>query len=473
MSDTPRLSLPLVAAGQAQKHITVNEGLMRLDAIAQLTVESAAITTPPDPATIEGKCHIIPAGASGAWANRTGEIAVARDGAYVFIQPLQGWRAYVADAKVMRVRRDGIWALLVEERLPKFGVNTDPSDTNRLAVASPATLLTAEASDHRLVVNKASGAATASLVLQSGFSGRVELGLVGDDDFRIKVSDNGSTWREAIAISRATGEVVMPSTVPQNAENLIANPEMTVNQRQFAGGALAANQFGYDRWKSGASGANVTAGSGAIALASGAITQMIDPDAYGYPGLAGATLAFSVEDLTGGALNILIAGQGLALTAGAGRRGASVQVPPGVTGPFALQLSPASGAVSFRRPKLEIGASATTWRPRHLQRELALCQRHYFEMSAEFIGGSLVYDGYGDSGSALVPVVIPFPAPMRATPVATWTGTFNTTNILPADDPLVILTHAHCAVLRPRGQSAGRRLVTCSSGARLRFSADL
>ena len=38
MSVTPRLSLPLLAAGQAQKHVTHNDALTRLDALIQLAV---------------------------------------------------------------------------------------------------------------------------------------------------------------------------------------------------------------------------------------------------------------------------------------------------------------------------------------------------------------------------------------------------------------------------------------------------
>ena len=46
---------------------------------------------------------------------------------------------------------------------------------------------------------------TLSLLFQSGFSGRAELGLTGDDDLRVKVSADGGTWREALRIDRSTG----------------------------------------------------------------------------------------------------------------------------------------------------------------------------------------------------------------------------------------------------------------------------
>jgi hypothetical protein len=41
MSNTSNLVLPYLAVGQAQKHVTVDESLRRLDALVQLSVVSA------------------------------------------------------------------------------------------------------------------------------------------------------------------------------------------------------------------------------------------------------------------------------------------------------------------------------------------------------------------------------------------------------------------------------------------------
>jgi hypothetical protein len=49
-----------------------------------------------------------------------------------------------------------------------------------------------------------------SLLLQSGYGGRAEIGLIGDDDLGLKVSGDGSTWRQALRIDRATGLVAEP-----------------------------------------------------------------------------------------------------------------------------------------------------------------------------------------------------------------------------------------------------------------------
>jgi hypothetical protein len=72
-------------------------------------------------------------------------------------------------------------------------------------------LLTAQNNDHRLTINKAHAGATASLLFQSGWSGRAEMGLAGADGFSIKVSADGSSWHDALAIDPASGHVRMPA----------------------------------------------------------------------------------------------------------------------------------------------------------------------------------------------------------------------------------------------------------------------
>lgn len=80
MADTPNLVLPYLAANQSQKHVTVNEALRRLDALVQITVQSAALATPPG-SPAEGQRWIIPAAPTGAWAGHAGQIAAWQDGA--------------------------------------------------------------------------------------------------------------------------------------------------------------------------------------------------------------------------------------------------------------------------------------------------------------------------------------------------------------------------------------------------------
>jgi len=98
----------------------------------------------------------------------------------------------------------------------KLGVNTTADATNRLAVKSDAVLfshddVTPGDGSVRFTVNKKQADKTASLLFQSNWSGRAEVGLTGDDDFHFKVSPDGVIWHEAIRIDHDTGAVHMPA----------------------------------------------------------------------------------------------------------------------------------------------------------------------------------------------------------------------------------------------------------------------
>jgi hypothetical protein len=93
MAKTTQFELPLVAPAQAQKHVTVNEALARLDAVAQLRVASSSVETPPSTIT-DGKSFLVPVGATGDWSGRAGQIAVGANGGWVFLTPKAGWLAW-------------------------------------------------------------------------------------------------------------------------------------------------------------------------------------------------------------------------------------------------------------------------------------------------------------------------------------------------------------------------------------------
>ncbi|EFG2885631.1 DUF2793 domain-containing protein [Escherichia coli] len=213
---TPNLSLPYIAASQAQKHVTHNEALDLLDVLVQLTAESASQTAPPTGAAV-GTRYIVPAGATGDWAGQAGKIAQQDAGGWRFAPPTNGLRAWVRDSASLLIFDSGVWsdlrALLGALSLSQLGVNATADATNRLAVASASSLFTHLGGNHRLAINKQAAANTASLVFQSGFSGRAEFGLPGSDDFSVKVSSNGSAWNDAIQCAAATGLTRLPNGI--------------------------------------------------------------------------------------------------------------------------------------------------------------------------------------------------------------------------------------------------------------------
>ena len=216
MSQTsPILSLPYLQASQAQKHVTHNEALRVLDAITQLSVLAADLTTPPGSPS-EGDCYIPALSPTGDWAGHAGEIAVYADGAWQFFLARPGWRADVTPTGEVLRYNGTIWepALTNLQNLPELGVNTTADTTNRLAVAADATLLNHDGDDHQLKINKAAAADTASLLFQTGFSGRTEMGTTGSDDFAIKVSADGSSWTQTLSIDGTTGHLGVGAGTP-------------------------------------------------------------------------------------------------------------------------------------------------------------------------------------------------------------------------------------------------------------------
>jgi hypothetical protein len=212
---TPNLLLPYLAAAQAQKHVTHNEALRALDALVHLTVLDRDLATPPTSPT-DGARYIIATAPTGAWAGAGGKIAAWQDGAWAIYDPREGWLAWVADEDVLVAWTGTAWALATSgsgsvNPTPLVGVNATADTTNRLSVASPAALFNHAGAGHQLKINKAAVANTASVLFQTNFSGRAEMGLAGDDNYRFKVSTDGTTWRDALTIDAATGRVAFPS----------------------------------------------------------------------------------------------------------------------------------------------------------------------------------------------------------------------------------------------------------------------
>jgi hypothetical protein len=108
MTETQRLGLPLVQPAQAQKHVTVNEALMRLDGMVNLVLVSRSVATPPV-AVQDGAAYGVPAGATNAWAGAAGKVAIGANGGWTFVTPVAGWRAFVADRGVPAVHDGEAW----------------------------------------------------------------------------------------------------------------------------------------------------------------------------------------------------------------------------------------------------------------------------------------------------------------------------------------------------------------------------
>jgi len=226
--DTTILSLPLILPAQAQKHVTHNEALVQLDLIVQLAVINRTLTAPPALPSV-GDRHIVGPAPTGAWAGQAGRIALFSQTGWQFTQPLPGWQAHVL-VEGQTAAFDGlVWKAVSDAPLTvsQLGVSATADATNRLTVAAPATLLNHAGGGHQLKLNKAAAGDTASLLFQTGFSGRAEMGTAGTDDFSVKVSADGSGFATALTAAAATGEVTLPQ--PLHLGGQAADPTSPAN----------------------------------------------------------------------------------------------------------------------------------------------------------------------------------------------------------------------------------------------------
>lgn len=217
MATSPHLALPFIAPAQALKHITHNEAIAALDGLVQLAVLDRDLATPPTEPEA-GDRYLIAADPTGAWAGHQGEIAQRRDDGWQFHVPAIGWLAFVLDEQRLLVLTGSGWQSVMGTAA-SFGVNAEADLTNRLAVKSDALLfshddVTPGTGDVRVTLNRLDSTATASLLFQSAWSGRAELGLCGDDKLHLKLSPDGTAWAEGLVADPATGHIGIGTATP-------------------------------------------------------------------------------------------------------------------------------------------------------------------------------------------------------------------------------------------------------------------
>jgi hypothetical protein len=324
MSDdhSARLALPYLAAGQMQKHVTLNEALTRLDAIVQTVVASRTTTAQPG-APDDGSLWILPSGATGAdWSGRPGGTLMrAEGGGWTVVEAGEGLIALVADADEVVVRHGGNWVELgarlgVAQALDRLGVGTTADAANPFAARLNTALWTAlEASaggtgDLRLTLNKEAAGDVLSLLFQSGWGGRAELGLVANDDLRLKVSADGSSWHDAFVVDRATGRMSHALGAGQRAVTVFTSS-----------GSLAV-----PAWARSIEAVAVGGGGGGGAGAFGASGSRFGGGGGGAGGVSRGEWA---TELLGGTLDVVVGAGGAGGSAAGGSNGANSTIAMG------------------------------------------------------------------------------------------------------------------------------------------------
>ncbi len=245
MTDTVHLGLPFIEGSQAQKHVTHNEALRILDSVVHIGVLDDALTAPP-PSPSEGDRYIVPGSATGAWAGRAAALAVCEDGVWRFFAPSPGWCAWSAASGALLVYDGAAWLPVADGgggggpftgSVDQLGINAAATAPNLLTLASNAALFKAitvadgGTGDMRLQISKEGSANVASVIFSDALSGRAEFGLVSSDQFKLKVSDDGVTFIEAMTFDQASGNATFARGL--SLTGIIAPAQITANQNDY------------------------------------------------------------------------------------------------------------------------------------------------------------------------------------------------------------------------------------------------
>ncbi len=189
-----------------------------LDTLVQLAVLDRDLTAPPG-SPAEGESWIVKAGATGAWAGHDDAIASWQDGGWQFSAPKIGWVAFVSDEGTLVVWNGSAWGdffatVTSIQNLALLGIGTTADVSNPLSAKLNNALFAAKTvaeggdGDLRYKLNKEAPANTVSFLFQDGYSGRAEIGTIGDDNFSMKVSADGAAWHLGLSIDRAAARSI-------------------------------------------------------------------------------------------------------------------------------------------------------------------------------------------------------------------------------------------------------------------------
>ena len=133
MTDTtPRLNLPTIRPGQAQKELSHNEALALIDLLTQASVLASGDNNPPaDPKP--GESWIIGGTPTGDWVGKGRQLAGWSNGGWRFAQPFEGMTVWVIKEALHARFSGGNWALgdvvatrLVVNGAPVVGAQSTP-----------------------------------------------------------------------------------------------------------------------------------------------------------------------------------------------------------------------------------------------------------------------------------------------------------------------------------------------------------
>ena len=186
MSDTARFAMPFLDAAQAQKHVTVNEALARIDALAAGQVRAVGEITPPA-APAEGDVYVIGTAATDAWAGQDGDLAIFANGGWLFVAPWVGARIWDVKSGAALVFDGSGWIGTADASSPAGAATVSEILEIDHVIGSGPTSSVVEAIPDKAVV--------------LGVTGRVTQAITGATGWKLGTGDGADRYGSGIGVA--------------------------------------------------------------------------------------------------------------------------------------------------------------------------------------------------------------------------------------------------------------------------------
>jgi len=289
---TNRVKLPYILQSQSQKEVTHNSGLDLIDALLQAACVTINLNTPPgSPAA--GDCYVVGTSPTGAWAGQAKTVAFYTTG-WNFITPWEGLTVWANDTNQLFTYDGSAWGATYNlsqfNNLTMLGINATADSTNKLSINTEAILFNHNGGDLQVKLNKNAAGNKAGFLFQSNWSARAEFGLLGDDNFTLKVSPDGSTFYDSLKMLAGSGRAALKA-------NGVGLSGAGTNQATATGITKQTNEFT------------------TVAASTGARLPSPEQGEFIFVANAGAN-ALAVYPNTGHSINALAANAAFSLVAG-------------------------------------------------------------------------------------------------------------------------------------------------------------
>ncbi|MDB2414176.1 DUF2793 domain-containing protein [Rickettsiales bacterium] len=221
MSQTGRLGLPYIITSQAQKEVTHNEGLNRLDAFVTPIIIDI-ITAPPGSPT-EGDLYIVGAGGTDDFTGQENKIAQYLTGGWIFYTPFK-WMDAVVESLDTRVTYDGTtwvpFGLIMKDTGEYLRVGHQQEDVTVDSGASKDTTITIPNRSILLTVNV-----------------RVLTAVTGASSFDVGISGETSKFGGSIGVGQDSTNIGIIGPTAFYSDTAV---RLTANGSDFTGGVIRA-----------------------------------------------------------------------------------------------------------------------------------------------------------------------------------------------------------------------------------------